>query len=790
MNMNLSRIQLIRIMPCFNILAGFLSCLLGFACSEVSSPLVVDLSPVRLASSDSLNGWETEYWSPQENYKVKFDETSSKGVLIIEADTFGISRWYRKVQLSPYSTYKVTGAYQLMGVEGQDEKAGAGIRLGHMKMKLDTVLRGDSDWISFEEVFDTEGYDSFLMELVLGKSGPAKGKVFLKDVIVEELGRDVLKPSISIDVQAQQTPMEPYIYGQFIEHMGKCIYGGIWAELLVDRKFYYAPGVKKSAWEVVGNQVIHDDSYQYSGNPTPKINAKLYQEQGIQQAGIGFLAKKYSGYFLLNVQGEVDIDVYWFDESSARHMVEITEENVTGGLIKVCFSFEPNKVIDQGGVGIVALGAGGVHVLASSLMPDDHVEGFRADVLALMKTLDSPIYRWPGGNFVSGYDWKDGVGDRDKRPTRYERAWDGLETNDVGIHEFMNLCRLLGTEANIAVNTGLGSAEMAAEQVQYVNGGSNTKLGKWRAENGRKAPYEVKLWAVGNEMFGDWQLGHMPIEQYVEKHNEVAKSMREVDPSIELIGVGFPGHWNDMMYAHSLEYMDYISEHIYKQDWHSGGLLTHARQLADVIREVATEHRKRSEDARTPLLRIAMDEWNYWYGPHVHGLLGTRYFLRDALGIASGLHEFSRQSDIYYMANYAQTVNVIGAIKATQTSSWMEATGHVLAMYRKHFGSIPLVIHGDHRPLDIAASLTEDKKTLSIAVVNATYKNYSLPVDLGSSKVHSQGEMILLSSKDDMDYNDEDNQKIDVQKLEVKWAKGNFDIPQMSVVIFKFDLME
>jgi len=780
------------ILPLYSLILAALSLASGtclISCSSSAGSERLDLSPVYGDKSDSLNGWEREYWSPKENYKIMPSESSDLAILVIEADSFTVSRWYRKVQVKPYSTYKVTGQIKVENVENKEGKGGAGLRFGQIQMDNDTILSGTSAWIAFEEEFNTEGFDSFLVESILGKEGPAKGAVYLKDVEVEEITVPELKPSIILDLVDEKAPMEEYIYGQFIEHMGKCIYGGIWAELLTDRKFFYAPSSKKSPWKIIGGNVEHDSTFTYSGNATPLVTGTSGGESGLEQKNLKFEAKGYEGYFLLDVPKGVEPEIFWIS-GDERHAVEKSSVEKVDGLYKYSFRFQPAQKVTDGGLSITAKGKGNMRIVAASLMPSDNIKGFRLDVLALMEELDAPIYRWPGGNFVSGYDWKDGIGDRDKRPTRYERAWDGLETNDVGIHEFMELCEILNTKANIAVNTGLGDAEMAANEVEYVNGDTTTPMGKWRAENGHPEPYNVALWAVGNEMFGDWQLGHMPIEDYVKKHNKVAEAMWEVDPNINLIGVGYPGHWNDMMYDNCLENMNYISEHIYKQDWHSGGLLTHARQIADIIRDVAEEHRKRSEDAEKPLLRIAMDEWNYWYGPHVHGLLGTRYFLRDALGIAAGLNEFSRQSDIYYMANYAQTVNVIGAIKATQTGSWMEATGLVLKMYRHHFGTIPVALDGDHRPLDVVATLTSDKKYLTVAVVNANYEDYELAVGFEDGAIEGEGEMFIITSADDMDYNEESEQKISLSFKQTSLESGQVRVPKMSAVIYKFPIKQ
>jgi alpha-L-arabinofuranosidase len=149
-------------------------------------------------------------------------------------------------------------------------------------------------------------------------------------------------------------------------------------------------------------------------------------------------------------------------------------------------------------------------------MPADNIDGWRQDVVDLLKQLDAPIYRWPGGNFVSGYNWQDGIGLRDKRPPRKNPAWKGVESNDVGSDETMQLMKLLHAEPYVALNIGLGGIQEAANEIQYFNGSVDTPMGKLRAENGHPKPYGVKYWAVGNEMYGDWQLGHMPLAEYVQ----------------------------------------------------------------------------------------------------------------------------------------------------------------------------------------------------------------------------------------------------------------------------------
>ncbi|RXG32645.1 alpha-L-arabinofuranosidase C-terminal domain-containing protein [Leeuwenhoekiella marinoflava] len=740
----------------------FLSLIILIGCNVKDKGDKVKLLSPQVDVSFKEAGWETEYWSNQENYSDTTFSDSESQVLAIYHDTLQVGRIFKKVEVKPYSHYKVTGFIKTENVSADKSDAGAGFDLDNFKIKNDTVFTGKTDWTPVTMEFDSEGDDSFIISCFLGKNGPAKGKAFFKDIQVEEISSTVLKPAVAIDITKEKEPMSPYIYGQFIEHMGKSIYGGLWAEMLTDRKFYHKPGTSVSPWktELDTNQIVLNTSNGFSEMPLPVFSLKNGKIL-LKQDSIALLKdKSYTGRLVFKAKGTIEeIKLSLISENIQKEkQLEFSKNE----FVSIPFEFATVNASEQASFQIEFTGSGSVTLAAVSLMPSDNIEGFRSDVIALLKELDAPIYRWPGGNFVSGYDWKDGLGNPDARPTRYERAWDGLEYNDVGIHEFMKLCEILDVEANIAVNTGLGDAELAANEVAYFNSDTSTKMGEWRAENGHAEPYNVKLWAVGNEMFGDWQLGHMPIEDYVKKHNKVAEAMWAVDPDIDLIAVGFPGEWNDMMYSNCAENMTYISEHFYRQDWHAGGLLTHVKQMPDAIRDIAEEHkraRREIPEIADQNIRIALDEWNYWYGPHEFGLLGTRYFLRDALGIAAGLNEFSRQSDMYYMANYAQTVNVIGAIKTTQTDSWLEGTGLVLKIYRKEFGARPIAITGTPEPLDIAATLTEDGEYLTLSVVNATHKEYELNLDFLEQKIAQQGQAFIITGENDMVYNDVENKE-------------------------------
>jgi len=602
------------------------------------------------------------------------------------------------------------------------------------------------------------------------------------------------KPStLVIDATQKGAPISPYLYGQFIEHLGRCIYGGIWAEMLEDRKFFYPVGDKESPWKPTsGAKVAMNKQKPFVGQHTPQTVASADKDAGIVQAGLGVLkGGKYVGYIWLaaadggKTAGPVRVSLVWGPSAGDRQTV--TVESLSAEFAKTPLAFTAGADTDNAQLEIA--GRGGFRVGTVSLMPADNVRGMRADTLALLRELDSPIYRWPGGNFVSGYDWKDGIGDRDRRPPRKNPAWKGIEHNDFGLDEFMVFCREINTEPYMVVNSGQGNVQLAVDMLQYANGKADTPMGKLRAQNGHAAPYRVCWWSVGNEMYGDWQLGHMPLEKYIAKHNLFAKAMRAEDPSIEIIGVGSVGPWTEGMLKHATESMDAISEHFYvgsKPD-----LVEHVRQMTDNVRRIADAHRKYRKEiaalAGKPM-PIALDEWNYWYGPDLYGEIGTRYFLKDGLGVAAALHEFARQSDMYVMANYAQTVNVIGAIKTSKTAAQFETTGLVLKLYRQHFGCVPVSTKAGE-PLDAVAALSKDGKTLTVAIVNPTMRPLELPLDVKGVKLTGQGRCFTIAGSDSMAYNEPGKPpRVCIVAEKLAGPAGKLAVPSCSVTLYEFPI--
>ena len=631
---------------------------------------------------------------------------------------------------------------------------------------------------------------------------------------------------VKIDAAKTGAPINPHIYGQFIEHLGRCIYGGIWAEMLEDRKFYFPitgdyspyrdlldsgfPVVGASPWEIIGEtgavSMVKEGAF--VGAHSPRVNAGA----GLRQRDLGVKAgMRYDGYVWakpLAGDAEIEITLAWGsgDADRASQRLSFSGDDFS----RQPFTLTPAIGTEKGAMLEIRVIRGNVLLGPPSIMPSDNIKGMRRDTLALLKQLNGTVYRWPGGNFVSGYDWRDGIGDRDRRPPRKNPAWTGVEHNDFGTDEFIAFCREIGTEPMIAANTGFGDAYSAAQWVEYCNRGDETIGGGWRIKNGNAQPYSVKYWCVGNEMFGPWQLGFMQMQHYTLKHNLVADAMWMVDPSLALVAVGDLMTINKehdpeqvksgktcshIMLEQCADHMTMLSEHFYvgRVPWTKDGrtdVLSHVAMARKAIRDKADGHRKLQ--ASIPSLNgrvvpIAMDEWNYWHRESAYGELGCIYELQDGLGIAAGLHEFYRQSDLIQMAHYAQTVNVIGAIKTSRTAAEMETTGLVLQLYRAKFGVKPLVASWDAGPLDVAAALTEDGKTLTLGVVNPTSEEVGVNVSATGLAIAGPAVRWSIAGSSPEAHNTPGKPRVvDIQRGDA--AAGSLKVPALSATLFELPL--
>ena len=374
-------------------------------------------------------------------------------------------------------------------------------------------------------------------------------------------------------------------------------------------------------------------------------------------------------------------------------------------------------------------------------------DGFRSDVIAALDELAMTIVRYPGGNFASGYRWRDGIGDKALRPTVRELAWQSIETNQFGTDEFIGLCRKLDWTPMLAVNLGTGSPEEARDWVEYCNAPTGTLFADMRAASGSEAPHAVPVWCLGNEMDGPWQLGHVPASEYALLARQAARMMKSCDRSIETVACGSSGprmptwlDWDRTVLETVGSAADYVSLHRYvgNPDGDSPNYLAIGRSIDQQIQAVDAccrfvQARTNSRDRAF----LCFDEWNVWYRTRGRGdtdgrgrfappLLEERYNLEDALVVGAFMMSFIRHADCVKIANLAQLVNVIGPLLTDGDSLLKQSIFYAFKLFSDRKGGTALSAHidgpryqseyGEVPYLDTAA--TFDDNSLNIFAMN------------------------------------------------------------------------
>lgn len=388
--------------------------------------------------------------------------------------------------------------------------------------------------------------------------------------------------------------------------------------------------------------------------------------------------------------------------------------------------------------------------------PSATVDGFRGDVLDLVKELGVTVVRYPGGNFVSGYDWRDGIGPRDERPRRLDLAWKSIETNEFGTDEFVGWCRAAGVEPMLAVNLGLGDITSMLRLVEYTNHPSGTALSDERVRNGAEQPHDVRLWCLGNELDGPWQLGHRTAEQYAELAASAASSLRMFDADLELVAVGSSnaqmptfGTWERTVLARTVGLVDYLSCHIYFYD--DGDLpafLDSSRVLDGFLEEIAGIIREaREADPASRDVRISLDEWNVWnYRAYdelkparafeqAPRILEDQYTLADAVVVGTLLQSILAHADVVSIAAMAQLVNVIGAIRAEPgADAWRQTTFYPFAQVARSAGhTVYAVEQDDAARTSASATRSPDGSEVLVHLANKSVdESVAIEIELAS----------------------------------------------------------
>ncbi len=417
--------------------------------------------------------------------------------------------------------------------------------------------------------------------------------------------------------------------------------------------------------------------------------------------------------------------------------------------------------------------------------PDADENGFRKDVAALVKELNIPIIRYPGGNFVSGYRWEDGVGPVENRPKRLDLAWRTLEDNSVGVNEFAKWCKMVGSQIMMAVNLGTRGTEAALDLLEYCNHPGGSALSDLRIRHGAKDPHNVKVWCLGNEMDGPWQTGHKTPEEYGRLAVETARAMKVVDPSIQLVSCGssntkmptFPV-WEAETLSHTYDAVDFVSLHQYfrNDDGDTENFLACSMETDHFIKTViaACDYVKAKNHGKKDLM-LSFDEWNVWYHSNIRDddemknrpwqkaphLLEDVYTFEDALAAGCVLITFLKHADRLKMACLAQLINVIapimtepggGACRQTIFYPFLHAS-----LYGRGTALLPVVMSPKHDTkeftdvpyLETVAVFNEEKEEITLFAVNRDLKEDMLvDLDLKGFEGYAPFEHIVLENDD------------------------------------------
>ncbi|KAF6800231.1 alpha-l-arabinofuranosidase [Colletotrichum sojae] len=450
--------------------------------------------------------------------------------------------------------------------------------------------------------------------------------------------------------------------------------------------------------------------------------------------------------------------------------------------------------------------------------------GFRKDVIEAVKELNCPVMRYPGGNFCATYHWIDGVGPRERRPKRPELAWIGVESNEFGTDEFMKWCEVVGAEPYLALNFGTGTLDEALAWLEYCNSDRDTYYANLRRQNGREKPYncQVKYWALGNEMWGPWQVGQMTKEDYAKQAYQWAKALKLLDPSIELILCGETGFstWDTYVIKECITWsmhglggsttaslIDMHSIHLYtaSNDHLKNATAPRAAERAIEITGGLIDL-ARIENKVPPTCKrqkICFDEWNVWDPVRAPGEEGGEesYTLSDALAVGVWLNVFVRQSKYIGMANIAQSVNVISPLMTTKEGITKQTTWWPLLLFSKYMRGSTIATNvrspeyeGPTEPnwirgaietpyLDVSAAL-DDNGYVNLAVVNVhETKNFS--VDVNGIAAGAEVDVYTVTGESVSVVNTGDKNPVGI--AESKWdGKGPYEFVKASVTLLRW----
>ena len=623
-----------------------------------------------------------------------------------------------------------------------------------------------------------------------------------------------------------------HMFGSNLEHIGDAIYrNGIWSELIDNRKFC---GPDKLVWN---NGLEHDhldfgiiqpwkgfnasaEHIMYAHSNTEyvvkgkeeisrygsgkqsqqiTIRKKSTTKRGIKQ-NLNVIFPKEEHVFSIYIKG--NNQTIYISIGEINFQIK-TNKKWTEYKRKIKFkNYKSSKILS------ISIKQNEIFIANCSLMPKSTIFGFRKDISKMIKEWQPSYIRWPGGNFLSGYDWLNGIGNKNIRLPYYDHAWYQWEYNDVGTDEFMKWCNYIGSEPMITVNTGNGTPQEAANWIEYITGSEKTKFGKLRVKNGRKKPYNLKTIFIGNEMFGGWQIGHTDPVTYAKKYDNFVKAIKKVNKTLRFIAVGACsdhfGHWNEIVLKNIKQKIDELSVHYYSIRTEKDKVHPNykTRYLATVAAATEVEIMldrtiKEVKKYTKKNIKIAFDEWNTYVEAHTPKFL-ENYNIADALYAGSLLHACINRGNIITNTGIYHLVNVMGNYRIEGKKIWKTPTTLVLELMTKfHKGIIletkiktnkfksPKLGKQPHysNNLLIDAATTFQKNKYCISIVNKS-ENKKIKVNFPKFKKIIESYTVNGKSKTDLNTENKRNNVI-IKKNIVKVINNQITLPPHSFSLFR-----
>lgn len=622
---------------------------------------------------------------------------------------------------------------------------------------------------------------------------------------------------VRVDTNVELHRINRDIFGQFIEHYGRVIEHGVWAELLENRKFY--------PFEAIGQMNL---AAPWTGDPNDKetsfaidraetidgvssqrltLTKDVADWRGIRQDGFEVVGgREYTGHAWIKTTAAAQSVAFALETPDGASLAQASFPLKPGEWQRCDFKLTPTGGLHPAVFRIMFNHAGIVWIGAVSLMPADNLKGIRKDVVELARSMNPPLVRWPGGGFADTYDWRLAIGPRDKRRPQsvgiYANAegYDSrVDPSDFGIDEYIELCKLIGAEPYLTVNFGSGSPEQAREWVEYCNGPASSEWGARRAASGHPEPYNVKTWAVGNESWLGIEPGHSTPEGYAAYFKGFADAMRKADPNIRIVAVGDAlsptGDWNQIVAKATDGLADYLSLHYYfslgfLSEFDADHPLDFYRSLVaspvyveQTLRDVIGKIDAASAGGKQ--IQIALDEWNDAnFGPTPRSAPEPFSIIRlvqmlikyadfnqpesDALFSARMFHTLMRVGDRVPIACRSDLTNNLGAIRVSSTDAYVTAPGAALQLYGPHSGT-RLVKTEQSSPaydvteqgwknipyLDACATLSGDGHKLYLHLLNLEEtQSMSVQVRIAGHSIERQGEVWQIASETFQTLND------------------------------------